>query len=50
MRGVLLLYKEKQPEMLRALVGEEITYDFIKYVSYEIDKSKDEIKNYVKRK
>ena len=32
-----VLYKTNKPEMLRALVGEELTNDFVRYISYEID-------------
>ena len=37
-----VLYKTNKPDMLRALVGEWLTNDFIKYVSYEINDSQKE--------
>ena len=39
-----VLYKTNKPEMLKALVGEELTNDFIRFVSYELDESKKEEK------
>lgn len=31
-----VLYKTKKPEMLRALVGEEITYDFVEFTKQQV--------------
>ena len=36
-----VLYKTNKPEMLRALIGEDLTRDFIKYLKYEESKEKE---------
>ena len=45
-----MLYKTKQPEMLRALIGEELTRDFIAFTSKQIISVEDVINHNYSRK